>query len=288
MRVLLHESQGRRSAVSSPLHVQSVRPNSFTLAARCISWSARYRDVAAAAAHMSSRRVEYEALRCAVCSSRVAPARSPSCGTYSCLALSSILLECSGAARGLEARLQQRWGSTAACSREGSHVQTSRNAYKQQAVCAKKCKVAINGFGRIGRQFLRCLHGRGETNLEVVCINDSGGPKQASHLLKYDSTFGIFPADVEVRAVSPIQPFSMLGGQDGSRARARRALRRLRSRFPHHFDMPGGTCALLADQPVARLVCAGCAGSRQTPCQTPVPLPRCCSDSCSIYRLSWP
>eukprot|EP00892_Ulva_mutabilis_P010866 jgi/Ulvmu1/8151/UM040_0048.1 len=72
------------------------------------------------------------------------------------------------------------------------------NAYKVEATSEKKLKVAINGFGRIGRQFLRCWHGRGESLLEVVCINDSGGPKQASHLLKYDSTFGTFDADVQI------------------------------------------------------------------------------------------
>jgi hypothetical protein len=79
-------------------------------------------------------------------------------------------------------------------------LQTRCNAYKTAATGQKKLKVAINGFGRIGRQFLRCLHGRGaDALLEVVCINDSGGPKQASHLLKYDSTYGVFPADVKVR-----------------------------------------------------------------------------------------
>jgi hypothetical protein len=77
-------------------------------------------------------------------------------------------------------------------------MQTRCNAYKQETTAAKKLKVAINGFGRIGRQFLRCQHGRSESNLEIVCINDSGGPKQASHLLKYDSTFGTFDADVKV------------------------------------------------------------------------------------------
>merc|ERR1712216_430409 len=61
----------------------------------------------------------------------------------------------------------------------------------------KTCKVAINGFGRIGRNFLRCWHGRGkDTLLEVVAINDSGGVKQASHLVKYDSVLGTFEADV--------------------------------------------------------------------------------------------
>ncbi|GFR46985.1 hypothetical protein Agub_g8638 [Astrephomene gubernaculifera] len=62
----------------------------------------------------------------------------------------------------------------------------------------KKLRVAINGFGRIGRNFLRCWHGRQNTLLDVVAINDSGGVKQASHLLKYDSTLGTFAADVKV------------------------------------------------------------------------------------------
>jgi len=61
-----------------------------------------------------------------------------------------------------------------------------------------KTKVAINGFGRIGRNFLRCLHGRENSELEVVCVNDSGGVKQATHLLKYDSILGTFGADVQI------------------------------------------------------------------------------------------
>ncbi|KAG2487379.1 hypothetical protein HYH03_013948 [Edaphochlamys debaryana] len=62
----------------------------------------------------------------------------------------------------------------------------------------KKLRVAINGFGRIGRNFLRCWHGRKNSLLDVVAINDSGGVKQASHLLKYDSTLGTFGADVKI------------------------------------------------------------------------------------------
>nr|ABD37955.1 glyceraldehyde-3-phosphate dehydrogenase subunit A [Scherffelia dubia] len=66
-------------------------------------------------------------------------------------------------------------------------------------VTEAKAKVAINGFGRIGRNFLRCWHGRGASSgLDVVAINDSGGVKQASHLLKYDSTLGTFGADVQI------------------------------------------------------------------------------------------
>ena len=61
-----------------------------------------------------------------------------------------------------------------------------------------KVKVAINGFGRIGRNFLRCWHGRENSDLEVVAVNDSGGVKQASHLLKYDSILGQFDADVKI------------------------------------------------------------------------------------------
>merc|ERR1712100_701675 len=61
-----------------------------------------------------------------------------------------------------------------------------------------KMKVAINGFGRIGRNFLRCLEGRENSDLEVVAVNDSGGVKQATHLLKYDSILGTFDADIKI------------------------------------------------------------------------------------------
>ncbi|KAL8157790.1 hypothetical protein AgCh_002482 [Apium graveolens] len=67
----------------------------------------------------------------------------------------------------------------------------------KRGVVEAKLKVAINGFGRIGRNFLRCWHGRKDSPLDVVAINDTGGVKQASHLLKYDSTLGIFDADVK-------------------------------------------------------------------------------------------
>lgn len=60
-----------------------------------------------------------------------------------------------------------------------------------------KVTVAINGFGRIGRNFLRCWAGRADSNMDVVAINDTSGVKTASHLLKYDSILGTFDADVE-------------------------------------------------------------------------------------------
>ncbi|VVA93855.1 unnamed protein product [Arabis nemorensis] len=61
-----------------------------------------------------------------------------------------------------------------------------------------KLKVAINGFGRIGRNFLRCWHGRKDSPLDVIVVNDSGGVKNASHLLKYDSMLGTFKAEVKI------------------------------------------------------------------------------------------
>ena len=74
----------------------------------------------------------------------------------------------------------------------------ARASVATRAVATAKVKVAINGFGRIGRNFLRCWHGRENSDLEVVAVNDSGGVKQASHLLKYDSILGQFDADVKI------------------------------------------------------------------------------------------
>ena len=73
-----------------------------------------------------------------------------------------------------------------------------RRATATRQVTQAKMKVAINGFGRIGRNFLRCLEGRENSDLEVVAVNDSGGVKRATHLLKYDSILGTFDADVQI------------------------------------------------------------------------------------------
>jgi glyceraldehyde-3-phosphate dehydrogenase (NADP+) (phosphorylating) len=77
-------------------------------------------------------------------------------------------------------------------------TQRSAGPSKMETVSQQKLKVAINGFGRIGRNFLRCWNGRESSLLDVVAINDSGGVKQASHLLKYDSTLGTFNAQVKI------------------------------------------------------------------------------------------
>ncbi|POF31126.1 type I glyceraldehyde-3-phosphate dehydrogenase [Roseibium marinum] len=59
-------------------------------------------------------------------------------------------------------------------------------------------KVAINGFGRIGRNVLRGIIESGRTDIEVVAINDLGPVETNAHLLRYDSVHGRFPAEVSV------------------------------------------------------------------------------------------
>ena len=57
-------------------------------------------------------------------------------------------------------------------------------------------KVAINGFGRIGRNVLRAIIESGRTDIEVVGINDLGPVETNAHLLRFDSVHGRFPATV--------------------------------------------------------------------------------------------
>ena len=59
-------------------------------------------------------------------------------------------------------------------------------------------RVAINGFGRIGRNVLRAILESGRTDIEVVSINDLGPVETNAHLLKYDSVHGVLPMDVSV------------------------------------------------------------------------------------------
>jgi glyceraldehyde 3-phosphate dehydrogenase len=57
-------------------------------------------------------------------------------------------------------------------------------------------RVGINGFGRIGRNVFRAAYEAG-ADIEWVGVNDIGDPKTFAHLLKYDSTYGPFPGEVE-------------------------------------------------------------------------------------------
>ncbi|WP_188824517.1 type I glyceraldehyde-3-phosphate dehydrogenase [Brucella endophytica] len=63
-------------------------------------------------------------------------------------------------------------------------------------------RVAINGFGRIGRNILRAIVESGRTDIEVVAINDLGPVETNAHLLRYDSVHGRFPAKVTVEGDS--------------------------------------------------------------------------------------
>jgi len=58
-------------------------------------------------------------------------------------------------------------------------------------------RVGINGFGRIGRNYLRALLATG-ADLEIVAVNDLSDPKGLAHLLKYDSVTGRLPQEVRV------------------------------------------------------------------------------------------
>ena len=59
-------------------------------------------------------------------------------------------------------------------------------------------KVAINGFGRIGRNVLRAIIESGRNDIEVVAINDLGPVETNAHLLRFDSVHGRFPHEVKV------------------------------------------------------------------------------------------
>ena len=59
-------------------------------------------------------------------------------------------------------------------------------------------KVAINGFGRIGRNILRAFIENNRKDVEVIAINDLGSPEMNLHLLKYDSVHGRFPLELSL------------------------------------------------------------------------------------------
>jgi glyceraldehyde 3-phosphate dehydrogenase len=59
-------------------------------------------------------------------------------------------------------------------------------------------KVAINGFGRIGRLVLRAIVESGRKDIDIVAVNDLGPIETNAHLLRYDSVHGRFPAEVKV------------------------------------------------------------------------------------------
>ena len=67
-------------------------------------------------------------------------------------------------------------------------------------------KIAINGFGRIGRLVLRGIIESGRTDVVPVAINDLGSVEANAHLLSYDSVHGRLPADIRVDATKLLSP----------------------------------------------------------------------------------
>jgi glyceraldehyde 3-phosphate dehydrogenase len=61
-----------------------------------------------------------------------------------------------------------------------------------------KVRVAVNGFGRIGRNIVRAIYESGRKDIDVVAVNDLGPVETNAHLLRYDSVHGRFPHEVKV------------------------------------------------------------------------------------------
>ena len=59
-------------------------------------------------------------------------------------------------------------------------------------------RIAINGFGRIGRNIVRAIYESGRKDIDVVAVNDLGPVETNAHLLQYDSVHGRFPQEVKV------------------------------------------------------------------------------------------
>src|SRR4029079_19483122 len=69
----------------------------------------------------------------------------------------------------------------------------------QRSVLQMTVRVAINGFGRIGRNVLRAIAESGRKDMEVVAVNDLGPVETNAHLLRFDSVHGRFPGEVVVK-----------------------------------------------------------------------------------------
>jgi glyceraldehyde 3-phosphate dehydrogenase len=78
-------------------------------------------------------------------------------------------------------------------------------------------RVAINGFGRIGRQVTKAIRERHPDEIELVAINDLATPEENAHLFKYDSNYGVYPGKVEAQdghLVVDDRPIKVLAERD--------------------------------------------------------------------------
>jgi glyceraldehyde 3-phosphate dehydrogenase len=81
-------------------------------------------------------------------------------------------------------------------------------------------RVAINGFGRIGRNIVRAIYESGRKDIDVVAVNDLGPVEFNAHLLRYDSVHGRFPSEVRVegdRVAVGTDSFQVLSERDPAR-----------------------------------------------------------------------
>src|SRR6201997_1339068 len=84
---------------------------------------------------------------------------------------------------------------------------TESTAASQVAACEQETgemsvRIAINGFGRIGRNILRAIVEADRKDIEVIAVNDLAPVETNAHLLRYDSVHGRFPGEVAVKGVT--------------------------------------------------------------------------------------
>src|SRR3982750_3261692 len=85
--------------------------------------------------------------------------------------------------------------------RDARH-KAGHDGWKDRSKTSMSVRVAINGFGRIGRNILRAIAESGRNDIEVVALNDLGPVETNAHLLRYDSVHGRFPGTVTVEGDS--------------------------------------------------------------------------------------
>ncbi len=103
-------------------------------------------------------------------------------------------------------------------------------------------RVAINGFGRIGRLVLRAILESGRKDIEVVAINDLGPVETNAHLLRRDSVHGKFPHEVKVDGDTidaGMGPMKVTADQGSVPASPQGARRRHRARMHRHLHLEG-------------------------------------------------
>jgi glyceraldehyde 3-phosphate dehydrogenase len=82
-------------------------------------------------------------------------------------------------------------------ARNPANTKSGHLTIEQRRLFTMTTRIGINGFGRIGRQSMKAMLERYPRELEIVAINDLTDTKTNAHLLKYDSTYGRFPGEVE-------------------------------------------------------------------------------------------